>query len=49
MARIDQLAATKASLELLILENRNLHDHFGKLMPSSRNSRPCPQRSVTRS
>jgi hypothetical protein len=32
MARIDQLAATKASLELLILENRNLHEHFGELM-----------------
>jgi len=32
MARIDQLSATKANLELLILENRNLHDHFGKLM-----------------
>jgi glutathione S-transferase len=32
MARIDQLAAIKASLELLILENRNLHDHFGALM-----------------
>jgi len=32
MARIDQLAATRASLELLILENRNLQDHFGELM-----------------
>ena len=32
MAHIDQLSATKASLELLILENRNLHEHFGELM-----------------
>ena len=48
MARIDQLAATKASLELLILENRNLQDNLGDLMQKLEDmeSLPADQRNV---